>query len=211
MKRTHVTSGLFAATIVAGSIALPPACAADPPAKGSGYAVGDRLQSRSSTASPKSGVTYRDAKWEELVPKDWDPLKDLRKLDLGQLDDADPRAGLLLDRMREIWDQAPVNPTLEGAAIRLPGFVVPLERSKAGLREFLLVPYFGACIHVPPPPANQIIHVFSAKPLASVHSMSAVWVSGTLKIERANSVMGMSGYRMAASVVEPYEERPELK
>jgi hypothetical protein len=210
MKRTCLTFWL-AAMIATGTLAAAPVGAADPPAKRGGYAIGDRLQSRSDRASPNSAVTYRDAKWEELVPKDWDPLKDLRKLDLGQLDDADPRTGLLLDRMREIWDQAPANPALEGAAIRLPGFVVPLERSKAGLREFLLVPYFGACIHVPPPPANQIVHVFSAKPLRAIHAMSAVWVSGTLKIERANSVMGMSGYRMAASAVEPYEERSELR
>jgi hypothetical protein len=147
----------------------------------------------------------------ELVPKDWDPLKDLRELDFGRLDDADPRASRALDRMREIWDQAPVNAALDGAAVRLPGFVVPLEQTKSGLREFLLVPYFGACIHVPRPPANQIIHVLSDKPIKGVHAMTAVWVSGTLKTVRANSIMGMSGYRMEARAVERYEERGERR
>jgi hypothetical protein len=74
-----------------------------------------------------------------------------------------------------------------------------------------LVPYFGACIHVPPPPANQIIHVLSDKPIKGVHAMTAVWVSGTLKTVRANSIMGMSGYRMEARAVERYEERGERR
>jgi uncharacterized protein len=210
MKPNRIPS-LLAAAFLTASIALAPAGAAEKQSGRGGYAIGDRLQSGSGKSSPGGSVTYRDAKWEELVPKDWDPMKDLRKLDLRTLDDADPRAGLLLDRMRELWDKAPVNAALEGAALRLPGFVVPLERSKAGLREFLLVPYFGACIHVPPPPANQIIHVYATKPLPGIHAMSAVWVSGILTIERANSVMGMSGYRMRASMVKPYEERTEVR
>ena len=37
-----------------------------------------------------------------------------------------------------------VNKSLEGATVRLPGFIVPLEPPcRDGLREFLLVPYFG--------------------------------------------------------------------
>ena len=44
-----------------------------------------------------------------------------------------------------------------GKQVKLPGFVVPLEYSDKGrVKEFLLVPYFGACIHYPPPPPNQI-------------------------------------------------------
>jgi hypothetical protein len=208
MKRTHVAVWLAAAI---ASVAIAAAGAAEPAAKNGGYAIGDRLQSRADRTSPSGGGAYREAKWEDLIPKDWDPLKDLRKLDFGRLDDADPRATLALDRMREIWDKAPINPALDGATVKLPGFVVPLEQTKSGLREFLLVPYFGACIHVPPPPANQIVHVFSKKPIRDVHAMTAVWVSGTLKTERANSTMGMSGYRMEASRVERYEDRGERR
>lgn len=210
MTRTHIAIWL-ALVLAIASIAAAPAGAAEPRAKPGGYAIGDRLQSRSEASAPSGSVAYRETKWEELVPKDWDPLKDLRQLDFGGLNDADPRASRVLDRMREIWDQAPVNPALDGAAIKLPGFVVPLEQTKSGLREFLLVPYFGACIHVPPPPANQIIHVLSDKPIKGVHAMTAVWVSGTLKTVRANSIMGMSGYRMEANAVERYEERGERR
>lgn len=66
------------------------------------------------------------------------------------------------------------------------------------------MPYFGACIHVPPPPANQIIHVRSAKAVKNVRTMDAVWISGVLKVERSDSSMGASSYSMKAVSVEPY-------
>jgi hypothetical protein len=66
------------------------------------------------------------------------------------------------------------------------------------------VPYFGACIHTPPPPANQIVHVVADKPIKGLRTMDAVWVSGTLKPFRQDSAMGMSGYQMRAAVVAPY-------
>jgi hypothetical protein len=112
----------------------------------------------------------------------------------------------MLKKMREVWDSAPVNPELVGTQVRIPGFVVPLEDSKAGLREFLLVPYFGACIHSPPPPANQIIHVLPRTPAKGVRSMDTVWVSGTLSTVRTDSYMGASGYRIEATSVAPYTE-----
>jgi hypothetical protein len=101
-------------------------------------------------------------------------------------------------------DNAPINSTMDGAAIRIPGYVVPLDETQAGLKEFLLVPYFGACIHSPPPPSNQIVHVVSSKPMKGLRSMDAVWVSGTLKAMRQDSVMGMSSYQMQAAAVDNY-------
>ena len=94
---------------------------------------------------------------------------------------------------------------MQGQALRIPGFVVPLDADGGALREFLLVPYFGGCIHVPPPPANQIIHVFAQPPLEDVQAMDAIWVSGTLSVARSNSQMGNAGYRMTAQKVEPYQ------
>jgi len=81
---------------------------------------------------------------------------------------------------------------------------VPLDESGNGIKEFLLVPYFGACIHTPPPPANQIILVQPQKPAKGYHSMDTVWISGTLKTLRSDSYMGSSGYRMDSAIVEPY-------
>ncbi len=73
---------------------------------------------------------------------------------------------------------------LMGKPIKIPGFAVPLEGDDGFeyVKEFLLVPTFGACIHVPPPPPNQVIHVILDKPVHFEKLMYAVWVSGIVEI-----------------------------
>lgn len=154
-------------------------------------------------------ASAKEVSWESLMPPDWNPMKEFEGVDLGLMNDGDPRAVKLLRRLREVWDQAPVNSAMEGVLIRIPGYVVPLEESKQGMKEFLLVPYFGACIHSPPPPANQIIHVIANQPVRGLRSMDAVWVQGRLQIFRGDSVMGVSGYRIEAPVVEIYVEKDQ--
>lgn len=156
------------------------------------------------TGAAPAAAVYKDARWDELVPKDWDPLKKIREANVAGLSDSNPKVVQLMSEMREAWDNAPTNHAMDGAAIRLPGYLVALEEVKGELREFLLVPYFGACIHTPPPPANQIVHVMLDKPIKGLRSMDAVWASGTLNAARHESTMGMSGYRMQAVAVVPY-------
>lgn len=145
---------------------------------------------------------YAALEWDALIPKGWDPLKRYRDKALGESTDSDPGAMDLARQMRETWDNAPTNNDMNGARVRLVGYVVPLEANRGELKEFLLVPYFGACIHVPPPPANQIVHVSLAAAVKDVHTMDSVWVTGTLRTARNKSVMGMSGYSMDAIQVE---------
>jgi hypothetical protein len=146
----------------------------------------------------------RTAKWDELLPKDWDPLKQFRDKS-GAVREGSAREMEMMEELRKAWDNAPTRPELNGSRLRLPGYVVPLDSSAAGLKEFLLVPYFGARIHSPPPPANQIVYVKLAKP-AAIKTMDAVWVSGTLSTGRSDSPMGVSGYAMAGDLIEPYRE-----
>jgi len=87
--------------------------------------------------------------------------------------------------------------------------VVSLEREGEALKEFLLVPYFGACIHVPPPPANQIIHVHSKQAVSNIRTMDAVWITGVLKVERSETMMGNAGYSMTSVKVEPYTDKAD--
>jgi uncharacterized protein len=150
---------------------------------------------------------FKTINWDHLVPADWDPFKDFKGVNMAQLDDADPRANQMLKKMRDVWDNAPTNPALVGQLVRIPGFVVPLEDSPDGVKEFLLVPYFGACVHSPPPPGNQIIHVMPKLPAKGLRSMDTVWVSGVLKTERTDSYMGAASYRIEAQSVAPYNER----
>ena len=145
--------------------------------------------------------------WEELVPKDWDPGKALKGIDLSQLDDSDPRANELLMKLQELSNNAPTNPALNGVEVKIPGFIVPLEENKGEVTEFLLAPYFGACIHTPPPPANQILHV-RPKQGAKFRAMDTVWVSGKLQTVRNDSMMGVSGYQITADSVTKYSGKP---
>ena len=153
--------------------------------------------------APGSGQP-RTITWDILVPQGWEPFKEFKDLNFQSMDDGDPKAMAMLKKMRDVWDNAPVNNAIVGQQVRIPGFVVPLEDTKEGMKEFLLVPYFGACIHTPPPPANQIVHVLPAKAVKGFRSMDAVWVTGTMRTQRQDSSMGVSGYRLEAQAVEKY-------
>jgi hypothetical protein len=148
--------------------------------------------------------TYRTIGWDDLVPKDWNPWAGFQGVDMTRLKDDDPRAAAALQKLRKTWDDAPLVAAIDGAAVRIPGYVVPLEQTANGMQELLLVPHFGACIHTPPPPANQIIHVRLDKPTKSLSSMDTVWISGKLKALRSESMHGVSGYAMAGVRVERY-------
>ena len=110
----------------------------------------------------------------------------------------------MLAKMRAEWDRAPVVKALAGQKVRLPGYMVSLEGDAKGIREFLLVPYFGACIHVPPPPSNQIVHVFAERPVPEGMLMSPVWVSGVIGIENIDTALGSASYQMRKAAVEEY-------
>ena len=48
------------------------------------------------------------------------------------------------------------NKSLVDKEVKIPGYVLPLDMYGRGVNTFLLVPYIGACIHVPPPAPNQL-------------------------------------------------------
>lgn len=172
---------------------LGPAVAAD-------YRVGERLTPRKASAA----ANYREITWDDLVPKGWDPMAAFKGLNMSRLKDSDPKAIEALERMKAAWAEAPVEPSLDGKRVKLAGFVVPLERKGDAVLELLLVPYFGACIHVPPPPANQIVHVVLKKPAAGLKTMDAFWVSGTLSLQHGDSSLGVYGYRMSGERLDAY-------
>lgn len=147
---------------------------------------------------------YREMNWDELAPKNWNPAAEIKALDLGKLQDSDPRAIEAMEKIRDMWNNAPTDPALEGVKIRLPGFVIPLEKKGEKVTEYLVVPYFGACVHSPPPPANQIIHAFAKKPIV-MRSMDAFWIKGTLSLHRAETPWGASGYRITVDSLTPYK------
>ncbi|MDE2365889.1 MAG: DUF3299 domain-containing protein [Betaproteobacteria bacterium] len=176
------------------------------------YKVGDKLSSPAQLKNKNhqgsvgnSPVTFKEKTWDDLMPKSWDPMASLKGLKLDNLKDSDPRAIEALEKIREAWNNAPVEPALNGERIRIPGFVIPLEKSGNKVSEFLLVPYFGACIHTPPPPPNQIIHVKASRPVANMRTMDTMWVSGVMQTQARETEMGQAGYQLKAERIEPYK------
>lgn len=148
--------------------------------------------------------------WDALIPEEWRPERALEGLSedgasLDDISDEDPRDELVMDKLMALWKQAPVVESLDGDRVKLPGFVVLVEFDLEDVSEFLLVPYYGACIHVPPPPSNQIVYV--VLPAGKTYRgdvFDTVWVTGVLRIERFSSEMADAGYRLEALALAPY-------
>jgi hypothetical protein len=95
----------------------------------------------------------------------------------------------------------------DGKLIRLGGYPVPLETDAQGRSTlFFLVPYPGACIHVPPPPPNQLVLVRYPKGIELEDIYAPLWASGTLRIEQVNNELADAAYAMQASEVRVVEE-----
>lgn len=91
---------------------------------------------------------------------------------------------------------------LDGKRVHIGGYVVPLDFDATKVKEFLLVPYVGACIHVPPPPPNQIIYVKAEKGFDVAGSFDPVYVTGTLKAASQYTGLAETGYTIDADKVE---------
>lgn len=149
---------------------------------------------------PAAKSALRELDWEDLIPPESKnrppsgtpaPMHDY----LGE-------GGLAAQQVMDFS----VNKDLDGSNVKLPGFIVPLEVSKNGLvTEFFLVPYVGACIHVPPPPPNQIIYVRSDKGLALESIWEAYWITGKMSVTNRSTRLGAAAYQLAAEKVEIYK------
>ncbi len=100
-----------------------------------------------------------------------------------------------------------VNQKLDNQEVRIPGFVVPLEGDAKKITAFLLVPYFGACIHVPPPPTNQVVYVSYPKGAPVDDLWDAIWVKGKMRTVSSSHEMATASYSMEAVEVSVYEEQ----
>ena len=160
-------------------------------------------------SNPTQKIQYKEIDWEDLVPEGYRPddvLEEYQtKYNLDELEDSDPLVIEVQAKLKELMASAPVDEKFEGQAIKLPGYLLPLDSDGQTTSEFLLVPYFGACIHVPPPPANQTIYVKTTKPVKTEGFYDPIWVSGIINVEHKVSEYADSGYSIAAHIVEEYE------
>jgi hypothetical protein len=128
------------------------------------------------------------------------------------------KAGINIEKLMAKYKEirTSVVEALNGQQVRIPGYFLPLEQSDTKVTEFLLVPYIGACIHVPPPPPNQIVHVrtLQKKGFSSKNLYTPVWVTGVITAKSmvkdlylADGSAGINiGYTMQAKRIEPYKD-----
>ena len=90
----------------------------------------------------------------------------------------------------------PWSQSLDGKRVHIGGYVVPLDFEATRVKEFLLVPFVGACIHVPPPPANQIVYVKAEQGFEVKATFDPVWVTGTLTVTPAFTGLAEAGYTL---------------
>ncbi|MFS4583585.1 DUF3299 domain-containing protein [Phaeobacter sp. C3_T13_0] len=151
-----------------------------------------------SVAAPNMafGATAREIIWDDLIPPG---IAYSEIIGEGDMD-------IENDTWNPIYDAnaTKLNETLDGAYIKMPGFIIPFEISADGVTDFMLVPYVGACIHTPPPPANQLVMVNTAKPWSGDLLWDPVWVTGTMRTQLQSTQLGQTGYSISADEMEVY-------
>lgn len=137
---------------------------------------------------------YTDLQWEDLLPQGEtavpNVLRGLLPHDEDQLMSAvqPPSSG--------------VRPDWNGQIVRLPGFIIPIDYSGTGVTAFILAPYVGACIHVPPPPANQLVFVTTPTPYDTRGLFEPVRVTGIFGVSTMSTHLADIGYALAAQEIE---------
>ena len=140
--------------------------------------------------------TAKEVSWNDLIPEGV-PYAEI--IGQGDLDEA-------ADTWAPIFDEnaTKLNQKLNGAFVKIPGFIIPIKQSSRGVTQFMLVPYVGACIHTPPPPANQLVLVNSKRPWPNDQLWDPVWVYGTMRTKIQSTDLGQTGYTLAAQSMETY-------
>lgn len=168
--------------------------------------------------SPAAGPHhYNEVDWTDLMPaSDLEALLNppAYVLDVSEGSMEDKPAGLLKSNITEPADSyqraltsTRVRPELDGNKIRIASYLVPIEyNDKQQATTFFAVPFFGACIHVPPPPPNQIILVHSERGVHIQDMQMPFWLSGELHTGIEENELATAAYSMTLASHEPYAE-----
>ncbi len=140
---------------------------------------------------------YIDLNWQDLLPEHSAP----------QIPDA--FSDVMINHGASLPSQQPqssgVRTEWNGQIVRMPGYILPLEFKGEKVITFILVPFVGACIHVPPPPANQLIYVTTQDPFKSAGLFEPVYVTGQFGTASTATPLAQIGYEMTAHQIELYK------
>lgn len=165
-------------------------------------------------------VTYQEIEWDELIPKtDLDallaPPEYIADIEDGSIEDQmlnnNQSAMYAEQRAENNYERALVSTNIieamDGKHIEIPGFIVPVEFDGAQIvTSFFLVPYFGACLHMPPPPPNQIIYIEIEDGFLLEELYDPVVVSGKLSVALFEDQIATSAYSMTLDKIRMYYE-----
>ena len=183
------------------------------------------VESTSNKQSPSDATlttlpasAFKTVEWVDLMPKEdldalLNPPSYVTDVEDGSFEDQisnqiqNALAASNDDRYQQALSSTRITPEMEGQAIRIPGFIVPLEfNDEQTITQFFLVPFFGACIHVPPPPPNQIIFVNYPKGLKLNALYDPFWISGILKTTLVENETATAAYSLQMQSFEAYTE-----
>ncbi len=165
---------------------------------------------------PKSD--FKRIEWTDLMPKDdlealLNPPSYVTDVEDGSAEDQiasqmkSSIAAASDDRYQQALVSTSVVPEMDGKAVRLPGYIVPLEfDDEQTVTQFFLVPFFGACIHVPPPPPNQVVLVNYPEGIKLDALYDPFWILGVLKVELTENDLATAAYTLRMQDHEEYTE-----
>jgi len=150
-------------------------------------------------------IETREITWDDLMPEGWNPTRIFEEMSDEEFNAIpEEKYQKMLSKVQAELDAAPVIDALNGERVKIPGFIVPLEVDGTSISEFLLVPYFGACTHTPPPPANQIIYSKIKNRYTLEDINDPVWIIGKLTTGSFISKLNETGVSQAADISSVY-------
>lgn len=203
-----ILTSLLVACGEKNQVEAPPALPSNAPAVGTPITA----VTQTTTSKPQQDGEYTEIEWENLELPGQGLADIIQKYQprIEAIPEGDPAEDALLEEMQAELNAAPVNSALNGKKIKIPGFISPLEvdEAKGMVKEFLLVPYFGACIHTPPPPLNQTLLVkpLEGKSIGVERMYEPVWVYGTIVTEQIHTDLAEAGYQIKDASVEIYRD-----
>lgn len=176
-----------------------------------GTAVGEIVGSKmdaAGKANPEDGFTDMD--WNDLLPEGFKPEQIMAKYqaEIQATEEGSPEERVLYKKVMGEFNSAGANQSLDGKKVRIPGFVAPLDTNGDLVGDFLLVPYYGSCIHSPPPPAHQTVMVEPAegKSVSLNDIYRPVWVVGEIEVDEIDTDLAKAGYQIKNAKVVPYTQ-----
>ena len=180
--------------------------------------AGHSVWAQNGAVSAEEKSTFTTVEWADLIPPEvleilLNPPSYIAEIEDGSAEDqiTSQMKNTLAEEEEDAYRRAlastDVNPSMDGQKIRIPGFVVPLEfDEEQTISQLFLVPYFGACLHMPPPPPNQIILVDAPEGVQMSALYEPFWLEGEVSTVVTENDMAKSAYAMQLHKLSPYSE-----